>query len=192
VITCPLEIRQFLRDSTSVVASWRRRLVVDLLLRRPEFNSIPVPVGCVVVKDAIGQMLLWLLPYASLLVLKYLSWRIIIIFVFQNGVIRGLLLAFQYMGQNSNKKGGVVVNIASIPRLDPLDICPIYSGIKHGVVGLTKAFGVWDCTCVSNNAASNRSGVEWESSLNTLQTTSGTARLLASWASNQNEFEVNF
>jgi NAD(P)-dependent dehydrogenase (short-subunit alcohol dehydrogenase family) len=46
------------------------------------------------------------------------------------------------MGQNNNKRGGVVVNIASILGLDALDISPIYSGIKHGVVGLTKAFGV--------------------------------------------------
>jgi len=46
------------------------------------------------------------------------------------------------MGQNNNKKGGVVVNIASIAGLDPEEPAPIYSGIKHGVVGLTKAFGV--------------------------------------------------
>jgi 15-hydroxyprostaglandin dehydrogenase (NAD) len=46
------------------------------------------------------------------------------------------------MGQNNNKKGGVVVNIASIAGLDPLEIIPIYTGTKHGVVGLTKAFGV--------------------------------------------------
>jgi NAD(P)-dependent dehydrogenase (short-subunit alcohol dehydrogenase family) len=62
--------------------------------------------------------------------------------VFQNGVIRGLLLAFQYMGKNNNKNGGVVVNIASIAGLEPNDVAPIYTGIKHGVVGLTKAFGV--------------------------------------------------
>jgi NAD(P)-dependent dehydrogenase (short-subunit alcohol dehydrogenase family) len=61
---------------------------------------------------------------------------------FQNGVIRGLFLAFQYMGQNNNKKGGVVVNNASIGGLDPFELIPIYCGIKHGVVGLTKAFGV--------------------------------------------------
>ena len=62
--------------------------------------------------------------------------------LFQNGVIRGILLAFQYMGQNNNKKGGVVVNIASISGLDPCEFIPIYGGNKHGVVGLTKAFGV--------------------------------------------------
>ena len=62
--------------------------------------------------------------------------------LFQNGVIRGLLLAFKYMGQNNNKKGGVVVNIASISGLVPCELVPIYGGIKHGVVGLTKSFGV--------------------------------------------------
>jgi len=46
------------------------------------------------------------------------------------------------MGENNNKIGGVVVNIASIAGLDPFEFIPIYTGIKHGVVGLTKAFGV--------------------------------------------------
>ncbi|GFG40408.1 hypothetical protein Cfor_07242, partial [Coptotermes formosanus] len=58
-----------------------------------------------------------------------------------NGVIRGMFLAFQYMGQNHNKKGGVVVNIASILGLDPNEVAPVYSGIKQAVVGLTRAFG---------------------------------------------------
>jgi short-subunit dehydrogenase len=46
------------------------------------------------------------------------------------------------MGQNNNKKGGVVVNIASTAGLEPIEFIPIYSGSKEGVVGLTKAFGV--------------------------------------------------
>jgi len=46
------------------------------------------------------------------------------------------------MGHNNDKKGGVVVNIASIAGLDAVETAPFYSGIKHGVVGLTKAFGV--------------------------------------------------
>jgi short-subunit dehydrogenase len=46
------------------------------------------------------------------------------------------------MGKNNNKTGGVVVNIASTSGLDPKDVIPIYCGTKHGVVGLTKAFGV--------------------------------------------------
>ena len=71
--------------------------------------------------------------------------------LFQNGVIRGHLLAFQFMGQNNNKKGGVVVNIASIAGLDPFELCPIYCGIKHGVVGLTKSFGVGRLCFVSSH-----------------------------------------
>jgi hypothetical protein len=62
--------------------------------------------------------------------------------LFQNGVIRGILLSFQYMGQNNNKIGGVVVNIASAVGLDPSQFIPIYCGTKHGVVGLSKSFGV--------------------------------------------------
>jgi 15-hydroxyprostaglandin dehydrogenase (NAD) len=46
------------------------------------------------------------------------------------------------MGKDNNKKGGVVVNIASECGLDAIELIPIYSGTKHGVVGLTKAFGV--------------------------------------------------
>jgi NAD(P)-dependent dehydrogenase (short-subunit alcohol dehydrogenase family) len=64
------------------------------------------------------------------------------------------------MGKNHNNRGGVVVNIASILGLDPEEIAPIYSGIKHGIVGLTKAFGVRDRMCTSNNVATNRSGVD--------------------------------
>jgi 15-hydroxyprostaglandin dehydrogenase (NAD) len=63
------------------------------------------------------------------------------------------------MGQNNNR-GGVVVNIASILGLDPAEIFPIYSGTKHGVVGLTKAFGVRDRMFALNNVAATRSGVE--------------------------------
>jgi short-subunit dehydrogenase len=66
---------------------------------------------------------------------------------FQNGVIRGLLLSFQYMAEKSNKKGGMVVNIASIAGLGNAETAPIYGATKHGVVGLTKAFGV-GCRCL--------------------------------------------
>jgi NAD(P)-dependent dehydrogenase (short-subunit alcohol dehydrogenase family) len=46
------------------------------------------------------------------------------------------------MGQNNNKRCGVVVNVASITGLDPVKVVPIYNGIKHGIVGLTKSFVV--------------------------------------------------
>jgi hypothetical protein len=64
------------------------------------------------------------------------------------------------MGQNNNKKGGVVVNIASISGLDPFECIPIYGGTKHGVVGLTKAFGVGRLCFVSSYKFAKRSGVK--------------------------------
>jgi len=64
------------------------------------------------------------------------------------------------MGQNKKKKGGVVVNIASIAGLDPFELTPIYSGIKHGVVGLTKAFGVGRLSFVSSYNFDKRSGAK--------------------------------
>jgi hypothetical protein len=64
------------------------------------------------------------------------------------------------MGQNNKKKGGVVVNIASISGLDPFECIPIYGGIKHGVVGLTKAFGVGRLCFVSSYNFAKRSGVK--------------------------------
>ncbi|PSN50764.1 hypothetical protein C0J52_05937 [Blattella germanica] len=60
-----------------------------------------------------------------------------------NGVIRGILLSFDHMGKRSGSVDpAVVVNISSITGLEPIEYIPIYSGIKHGVVGLTRAFGV--------------------------------------------------
>jgi len=42
-----------------------------------------------------------------------------------------------------------LVNIVNISGLDPFEFIPIYVGIKHGDVGLTKAFGVGRlCFCV--------------------------------------------
>jgi hypothetical protein len=64
------------------------------------------------------------------------------------------------MGQNNNKKGGVVVNIASTSGLDPYEFFPIYGGTKHGVVGLTKAFGVRRLCFVSSYNFAKRSGVK--------------------------------
>lgn len=61
--------------------------------------------------------------------------------LFQGHVVRGSLLAIQYLGKNNGGNGGVVVNIASILGLQPLAGCPIYVGTKHFVVGLDRSFG---------------------------------------------------
>ena len=75
-------------------------------------------------------------------------------------MIRGLLLAFGYMGQKNNKKGGVVVNIASTSGLEPYELLPIYGATKHGIVGLTRAFGVGRLWFVSSYNFAKRSGVK--------------------------------
>jgi 15-hydroxyprostaglandin dehydrogenase (NAD) len=62
--------------------------------------------------------------------------------LFQNAVVRGTLLGFQYMGKDKGGKGGVVVNIASILGLAPMAGCPVYAGTKHAVIGITRSFGV--------------------------------------------------
>jgi hypothetical protein len=69
-----------------------------------------------------------------------------------------------------------VVNIASILGLEPYEFTPIYSGIKHAVVGLTRAFGVRKRMCDSHNVA-NRSGIKWEWLLHALQRGSSVAKL---------------
>jgi short-subunit dehydrogenase len=46
------------------------------------------------------------------------------------------------MGKDKGRKGGVVVNIASIVGLAPIAGCPVYAGTKHAVIGITRSFGV--------------------------------------------------
>lgn len=58
-----------------------------------------------------------------------------------SAVVRGTLLALQYMGKDKGGKGGVIVNIASILGLQPLPGCPIYVGTKHFVVGFSRSLG---------------------------------------------------
>jgi len=57
------------------------------------------------------------------------------------GVVRGTLLGFQYMGKDKGGNGGVIVNIASILGLQPLDSCPVYTASKHFVVGFDRSLG---------------------------------------------------
>jgi short-subunit dehydrogenase len=52
-------------------------------------------------------------------------------------VIIGTHLGMKYM-----KKGGTIVNIASILGIDPFPGCPIYVGTKYAVVGMTRSWGV--------------------------------------------------
>lgn len=52
-------------------------------------------------------------------------------------VVRGTLLAIDYMGRQKGGNGGTVLNVASITGLSPITSIPIYSGTKHAVVGFS-------------------------------------------------------
>lgn len=61
---------------------------------------------------------------------------------FQNAVIHGTMLGLKYMGKDNGGDGGIIVNIASIAGITPFAVCPIYCATKHGVIGLSRSFGV--------------------------------------------------
>lgn len=57
------------------------------------------------------------------------------------GVIQGTYLAFRHLEDGSGKKGGVVINTASVAGFSPSVVMPVYAASKHGVVGFTKCWG---------------------------------------------------
>jgi hypothetical protein len=65
------------------------------------------------------------------------------------------------MGQNNNKRGGVVVNIVSINVFDPVEVFPSTAELKMELWDSLKRSG-YDILCVhaSNNMAANRFGFE--------------------------------
>lgn len=46
------------------------------------------------------------------------------------------------MGIHKNRKGGTIVNIASVAGLDPILITPVYTASKSAVVGFSRALEV--------------------------------------------------
>ncbi|KYM79714.1 15-hydroxyprostaglandin dehydrogenase [NAD+] [Atta colombica] len=54
-------------------------------------------------------------------------------------VIRGSMLAFDYMGKHKGGKGGLIVNIASIAGLDPISVMPMYCASKYAVLGFSQS-----------------------------------------------------
>lgn len=61
---------------------------------------------------------------------------------FQNGAIRGTLLALQYLGKDKGGNGGVVINIGSACSFRPQISTPIYTATKHAVLALSRSCGV--------------------------------------------------
>ncbi|KYN09728.1 15-hydroxyprostaglandin dehydrogenase [NAD+] [Trachymyrmex cornetzi] len=64
-------------------------------------------------------------------------------------LIRGSMLAFDYMGKHKGGKGGVIVNIASILGLHPASSLPVYTASKFAVLGFSQSLaGMYDKTGV--------------------------------------------
>ncbi|XP_046751817.1 15-hydroxyprostaglandin dehydrogenase [NAD(+)]-like [Diprion similis] len=57
-------------------------------------------------------------------------------------VMRGTMLALQYMGKDKGGKGGVIVNTSSTYGVDPVAWSPAYAAAKAGVVGLSRSYGL--------------------------------------------------
>ncbi|CAB1418859.1 unnamed protein product [Pleuronectes platessa] len=55
------------------------------------------------------------------------------------GIIKGSYLALEHMNKLTGGRGGVIVNTASMAGIGPLPSCPVYTAVKHGVVGFTRA-----------------------------------------------------
>lgn len=58
-----------------------------------------------------------------------------------NGVIRGLLLAYRFMGKDRGGSGGVVVNVGSSSSVRHFVSLPVFTATKHAVAALTKSYG---------------------------------------------------
>ncbi|XP_060535639.1 15-hydroxyprostaglandin dehydrogenase [NAD(+)]-like [Cylas formicarius] len=58
-----------------------------------------------------------------------------------NGVIRGLLLAFRFLGKDRGGAGGTVVNAGSTCCQNPLISLPVYTATKQAVAALTRCYG---------------------------------------------------
>ncbi|GJQ83243.1 hypothetical protein Trydic_g8841 [Trypoxylus dichotomus] len=59
------------------------------------------------------------------------------------GTITGLLLAVEkYFPQHKSGEKAYIVNLSSIAGLVPSEFCPVYSATKHGVIGLTRSYGL--------------------------------------------------
>ncbi|XP_017780808.1 PREDICTED: peroxisomal hydratase-dehydrogenase-epimerase-like [Nicrophorus vespilloides] len=58
-----------------------------------------------------------------------------------NGVIRGLLLAFRFLGKDRGGPGGIVVNAGASPTINPLISLPVFTATKQAVAAMTRCYG---------------------------------------------------
>ncbi|XP_052699587.1 15-hydroxyprostaglandin dehydrogenase [NAD(+)]-like [Crassostrea angulata] len=55
-------------------------------------------------------------------------------------VIRGTLLALDYMRKDRGGNGGTIVNVSSMAGIYPVEFAPAYAASKHGVIGYTRSW----------------------------------------------------
>ncbi|XP_059845885.1 15-hydroxyprostaglandin dehydrogenase [NAD(+)]-like [Hypanus sabinus] len=58
------------------------------------------------------------------------------------GLIRASQLALQHMGMENGGSGGVIINVASLAAFYSMEIAPVYTASKCGVVGFTRALSM--------------------------------------------------
>lgn len=58
------------------------------------------------------------------------------------GLIRTSQLALQHMGMENGGSGGVIINVASLAAFYSMEIAPVYTASKCGVVGFTRALSM--------------------------------------------------
>lgn len=58
-----------------------------------------------------------------------------------NGVILSTFIARELMRTDKGGSGGVILNIASVLGLYPINFVPVYTASKHAVTGFTRAMG---------------------------------------------------
>ncbi|XP_018325935.1 15-hydroxyprostaglandin dehydrogenase [NAD(+)]-like isoform X2 [Agrilus planipennis] len=58
-----------------------------------------------------------------------------------NGIIRGLLLAYRFMGRDRGGCGGIVINAGASSSAHPMISLPVFTATKHAVAALTSCYG---------------------------------------------------
>ncbi|KAB0792822.1 hypothetical protein PPYR_14781 [Photinus pyralis] len=60
------------------------------------------------------------------------------------GTLQGTYLGFRYMSKSRGRRGGVILNVASVYGIEPLLFTPVYSGTKAWVIAFSRVMGLPD------------------------------------------------
>uniref|UniRef100_A0A8B8DR84 15-hydroxyprostaglandin dehydrogenase [NAD(+)] n=1 Tax=Crassostrea virginica TaxID=6565 RepID=A0A8B8DR84_CRAVI len=58
------------------------------------------------------------------------------------GVIQGTKLGLEHLRKDKGGRGGLILNIASLTGIFPVNSAPVYAASKHGIVGYTRSLAV--------------------------------------------------